>query len=361
MSVTTLFRGAALGLACLATLAECSNAPDRQVTAGTIGKSIFKGGAKPHAPTADQIAADVAKALSATDAPLILLTTPQRKAVTVMQRLEQNRGYDTYGTADRRSVTMRVGGHGDVDARHRTRHYIIRFKRGSCAGVRPPKRHSPTRCAHPRRRRPDADRDQHLHYYCGRRASGQNQYARDNCQRALPKRRWRIVHQHLSGGTEWVDRAVAPAAQPAEQRPDHPDLALIATCAVEAHVTCALIVLQFDTFTAPKYKKGGHWGRLSSRPASKCETDQESSFASTTATATATARIPTAKPAATRAGETVIAPCDEMNGSAFTSCAATGAVATKAIAATAAKVKSFSFFSPLHASGYALGIHLQMD
>ncbi len=109
MSVMNALRGAALGLGCMALVAGCSNAPDNQVTAGTIGKSIFKGRKAAPARSAQQIAADVAKALAATDAPLILLAIPERQAVTVMQELEQNGGYDTYGTADRRSVTLRGG------------------------------------------------------------------------------------------------------------------------------------------------------------------------------------------------------------------------------------------------------------
>lgn len=109
MSVFNTLRHAALGLACLTLITGCSNAPDNQVTAGTIAKSIFKGRKAAPAPSADQIAADVTKALAATDAPLILLAIPERQAVTVMQKLEQNQGYETYGTADRRSITL-LGG-----------------------------------------------------------------------------------------------------------------------------------------------------------------------------------------------------------------------------------------------------------
>ncbi len=109
MSVMIAMRGVALGLACLSVVAGCSNAPDNQVTASTIAKSIFKGRKSASAPSAQQIAADVTKALAATDAPLILLTIPERQAVTVMQKLEQNQGDETYGTGDRRSITLRGG------------------------------------------------------------------------------------------------------------------------------------------------------------------------------------------------------------------------------------------------------------
>ncbi len=109
MSVMKAMRRVALGLVCLTVVAGCSNAPDNQVTASTITKSIFKGRKSAPAPSAQQIAADVTKALAATDAPLILLTIPERQAVTVMQKLEQNQGYETYGTGDRRSITLRGG------------------------------------------------------------------------------------------------------------------------------------------------------------------------------------------------------------------------------------------------------------
>jgi hypothetical protein len=109
MSRGIVFRSITAGLVCVAALSACTNAPDSKVTATTIGTSIIKGSGKAKAPTAQQIAANVTKALAATDAQMILLTVPQRKAATVMQKLEQNRGYNTYGTADRRSVTLRSG------------------------------------------------------------------------------------------------------------------------------------------------------------------------------------------------------------------------------------------------------------
>lgn len=109
MSIAATIRTGTALLACIAALASCTNAPDRKVTATMIGKSIITGGKRAEAPTAQQVATDVAQALAATRAPMILLTVPQRKAVTVMQQLEQNRGYTTYGTGDRRSVTLRAG------------------------------------------------------------------------------------------------------------------------------------------------------------------------------------------------------------------------------------------------------------
>ncbi len=110
MSVTiTALRQAALGLACVTALGACSNARDSQVTPFSIAKSALTSQKQPSMPSAAQISNDVTKALAATDASLILLTVPNRKAVTVMQQLEQNGGYATYGTGDRRSVTLRGG------------------------------------------------------------------------------------------------------------------------------------------------------------------------------------------------------------------------------------------------------------
>lgn len=109
MSITTLLRATTLGLTCLVALAGCSTAPDRPVTTVSISKLIFNRGGAPESPDPQKISDDIAKALSATDAPLILLNLPQRNVVTVMQNLEQNRGYHTYGTADRRSITLRGG------------------------------------------------------------------------------------------------------------------------------------------------------------------------------------------------------------------------------------------------------------
>ncbi len=109
MRVGTLCRSAAIGMACLAALASCSNAPDRQVTVGSMAKSIFKGDNKRSAPTAQQVATQAATAMAATNAPLIIVSLPERSVVAVMQQIELNNGYATYGTQDRRAVTLRAG------------------------------------------------------------------------------------------------------------------------------------------------------------------------------------------------------------------------------------------------------------
>lgn len=109
MSVGTLCRSAAIELVCIAALASCSNAPDRQVTVNSMAKSIFRGGDKKPIPTAQQVAAQAATAMTATDAPLIIVSLPERKVVAVMQQIELNNGYATYGTQDRRAITLRAG------------------------------------------------------------------------------------------------------------------------------------------------------------------------------------------------------------------------------------------------------------
>ncbi|WP_138936265.1 YjbF family lipoprotein [Roseovarius arcticus] len=109
MSVGTLCRSAAFGLTCAAALASCSNAPDRQVTIRSMANSVFNGDDKNAPPTAQQVAAQAATAMASTDAPLIIVSLPKRKVVAVMQQIELNNGNATYGTQDRRAVTLRAG------------------------------------------------------------------------------------------------------------------------------------------------------------------------------------------------------------------------------------------------------------
>ncbi|MEB8387645.1 YjbF family lipoprotein [Rhodobacteraceae bacterium KMM 6894] len=108
MSVNPILRAAALGLTCLA-LTACTNSPDKHVTATTITKSLFKGRAKPKPVDPNQLAASIQTVLASTNAPVIALAIPNRKAATVMSQLDVNHGYATFGTSDRRSVTLRGG------------------------------------------------------------------------------------------------------------------------------------------------------------------------------------------------------------------------------------------------------------
>jgi hypothetical protein len=53
--------------------------------------------------------ADVARALNGTQGPLELVTRADNNGWSLMLRIEQNQGYETFGSSDRRSVTMRNG------------------------------------------------------------------------------------------------------------------------------------------------------------------------------------------------------------------------------------------------------------
>ncbi|QYX57109.1 YjbF family lipoprotein [Roseovarius sp. SCSIO 43702] len=90
-------------------VAACSNAPESEVT-GTrlLGGLLSPRKEAPH-PSQQELAAQTAAALANTSAPLILVNIPKRNAATVMQQIETNGAYATYGTSDRRSVTLRNG------------------------------------------------------------------------------------------------------------------------------------------------------------------------------------------------------------------------------------------------------------
>jgi hypothetical protein len=79
------------------------------VTAVSLTKSVLKGRPKPKPVDPNQLAASIQTVLVSTSAPVIAIAIPNRKAATVMTQLEVNHGYATFGTADRRSVTLRGG------------------------------------------------------------------------------------------------------------------------------------------------------------------------------------------------------------------------------------------------------------
>lgn len=108
MSVKTVIRAAALGLTCVA-LAACSNAPEQSTSGASLVKSLFKGRSQASGIEPAQLAATIQTVLASTSAPVIALVIPNRKAATVMQQIETNHGYATYGIRDRRSVTLRNG------------------------------------------------------------------------------------------------------------------------------------------------------------------------------------------------------------------------------------------------------------
>lgn len=108
MSTRRIFRGAALGLTCAAlTLAGCSNTPGTDVNAVSAVKSIFTKRTAPRMPNSAELQAAIAQTLSATSAPLIAVALKTRKVATVMQQIETNGPYETYGSPDRRSLTLR--------------------------------------------------------------------------------------------------------------------------------------------------------------------------------------------------------------------------------------------------------------
>lgn len=100
-------RSAFAGLACVL-LASCGSETGTSREALGIFKGMF-GSSKTEAPNAQQVAALAQGALAATDMPLILVVIPSRSATTVMQQIETNGAYRTYGTGDRRSMTFKRG------------------------------------------------------------------------------------------------------------------------------------------------------------------------------------------------------------------------------------------------------------
>lgn len=112
MSVKRIVRAAALGLTCL-NLVACGNAPGREVTGVSVAKGIFSRianrGAAPATPDPAQVAQQVANTLAATTGQVIVVSIPNRDALAVMQEIERNGAYTTYGTSDRRSLTLKGG------------------------------------------------------------------------------------------------------------------------------------------------------------------------------------------------------------------------------------------------------------
>lgn len=96
-----------VGLACVL-LASCGS--EKSQSTEVLG--MFKGALRPSkaAPQdPQQVAASAQAALASTNAPLVLLSISRRNATSVMQQIETNGAYRTYGTGDRRSVTFKRG------------------------------------------------------------------------------------------------------------------------------------------------------------------------------------------------------------------------------------------------------------
>ncbi len=87
-------------------LAACGNDPNRPIASIDTVKQVL---ATRKAQATPPTQAGVAQALAQTQGPVELVTNETSKAWAIMLQLEQNGGYETFGSADRRSVTMRNG------------------------------------------------------------------------------------------------------------------------------------------------------------------------------------------------------------------------------------------------------------
>lgn len=108
MSVSGILRGLTLGLACLG-LAACGNAPGREVTAVSVIKGLLDRPAPPATPDAGQVSQMAASALAGTTGQVIVVSIPDRDVLAVMQQIERNGDHVTFGTSDRRSMTLKNG------------------------------------------------------------------------------------------------------------------------------------------------------------------------------------------------------------------------------------------------------------
>jgi len=104
----------AAALFCGATLSACGNMPGQDVSLVSMAKDVLSGkkaaqqAAAPQTP--EMVAAAVSQALKETDQPLALMAIESRGgAVALIQQIERNGAYVTWGSADRRSVTTRNG------------------------------------------------------------------------------------------------------------------------------------------------------------------------------------------------------------------------------------------------------------
>ncbi|EEX12645.1 putative lipoprotein [Citreicella sp. SE45] len=93
----------ALGL--VAAVAACSNDPYYNNPFAAGYDVIFGGAGEPTPVTQEQIV----QTLTSTDLPTVFLNIPERQSQTLLVRIEQNNGYDTYANAGRQAVIMRNG------------------------------------------------------------------------------------------------------------------------------------------------------------------------------------------------------------------------------------------------------------
>lgn len=94
-------------LVCLLLTAACGNDPNAQNVSLDLFRQIRE--ARNAEPPSPPTQAAVARALAETQGPMELVTREDNNGWSLMLRIEENRGYETFGSSDRRSVTMRGG------------------------------------------------------------------------------------------------------------------------------------------------------------------------------------------------------------------------------------------------------------
>ncbi len=102
----------ALGAALCLGLAACGNAPGRDVTATSMVQAIVSaitGGDESGTPDANVVAGQAAAALANSDGQVVILSIPERDVLTALQQIERNGEYVTFGSSDRRSLTLKHG------------------------------------------------------------------------------------------------------------------------------------------------------------------------------------------------------------------------------------------------------------
>lgn len=94
-------------MSCILVVAACGSGPNAQSIPLDVIQQIRQARNAP--PPAPPTQAQVAQALAETSGPLELITREDNDGWSLMLRIEENNGYETFGSSDRRTVTMRNG------------------------------------------------------------------------------------------------------------------------------------------------------------------------------------------------------------------------------------------------------------